>query len=288
MCQLLGVNAFKPVTVPFALQGFLQRGGSTGDHRDGWGMGYWTGQRAHTVHETAPAAHSERAERLCGQGPRSHNFVVHVRKATQGAITRTNCHPFRRWLWGRTWLFAHNGDLGSALPSASGIYSPLGTTDSERAFCLLLDGLVRDLTDGDPHAMAPTPDRIEVALAAQATRLAQHGVFNFLLSDGDCLYAHGSTHLHWVSRCHPFPCVELIDYPKQVDLAHYNHADDRLVVIATQPLTRGEAWQAFVPGELRVFRHGRDITTQHSAQAVLPAVTFRTTGAPADALRLSA
>jgi glutamine amidotransferase len=29
-----------------------------------------------------------------------------------------------------------------------------------------------------------------------------------------------------------------------------------VAVIATEPLTQGEDWQAFAPGELRVFRGG--------------------------------
>jgi len=30
--------------------------------------------------------------------------VAHVRKATVGAVTLENCHPFVRELWGRYWF----------------------------------------------------------------------------------------------------------------------------------------------------------------------------------------
>ena len=42
---------------------------------------------------------------------KSHNVVAHVRKATVGEVSLENCHPFVRELWGRNWVFAHNGDL---------------------------------------------------------------------------------------------------------------------------------------------------------------------------------
>ena len=38
--------------------------------------------------------------------------------------------------------FAHNGDLHDFNPPLSGRFTPVGNTDSERAFCYLLDQLV--------------------------------------------------------------------------------------------------------------------------------------------------
>lgn len=43
---------------------------------------------------------------------------------------------------GRHWIFAHNGDLHDFNPPLSGRFTPVGNTDSERAFCYLLDQLV--------------------------------------------------------------------------------------------------------------------------------------------------
>jgi glutamine phosphoribosylpyrophosphate amidotransferase len=39
------------------------------------------------------------------------NVIAHIRKATQGGVALENTHPFQRELWGRYWVFAHNGDL---------------------------------------------------------------------------------------------------------------------------------------------------------------------------------
>ncbi|WP_374403581.1 class II glutamine amidotransferase [Niveibacterium sp.] len=261
MCQLLGVSARKPVSAAFALQGFLLRGGETDLHADGWGIGYYQGEHARMLREARAAAHSGLALRIRQQPIRSRNFIVHVRKATRGGIAERNCHPFRRELWGRSWLFAHNGDLGSALPWAHGLFQPIGETDSERAFCLQLNQLV------DRFGLRRPPnDVLDDTLEAEADRLAQHGSFNFLLSDGNRLYARCATQLFHVERRYPFAQVELLDCAQQIDLARHNHLDDRISVIATQPLTRGEAWHAFAPGETKIFIRGTEHTPNAAAE----------------------
>jgi predicted glutamine amidotransferase len=41
-----------------------------------------------------------------------------------------------------------------------------------------------------------------------------------------------------------------------VDFANETTPNDRFVVVATEPLTAGEAWIAMAPGELQVFVDG--------------------------------
>jgi glutamine amidotransferase len=50
--------------------------------------------------------------------------------------------------------------------------------------------------------------------------------------------------------------VRLRDGDLSVDLATLNGPRDRMTLIATEPLTHDEAWQAFEPGEVRVFEQG--------------------------------
>lgn len=88
-------------------------------------------------------------------------------------------------------------------------------------------------------------------------RLHRHGTFNMLLSNGQALWAHGSTHLHWVERQHPFGQARLRDEDLSVDFAQLTTPHDRVAVIATEPLTQDEVWTPFAPGELRVFARGR-------------------------------
>jgi len=88
-------------------------------------------------------------------------------------------------------------------------------------------------------------------------RLAAHGTFNMLLSNGQALWAHGTTRLHYLERRHPFGPAQLQDEDVRVDFAAETTAQDRVAVVATEPLTRDEPWIAFEPGELKVFVDGR-------------------------------
>jgi glutamine amidotransferase len=181
---------------------------------------------------------------------KSDNVIAHIRKATQGRVALENTHPFVRELWGRYWVFAHNGDLKGFAPRLHGAFRPVGETDSERAFCWLMQELAK------AHATVPPIAELTATLRELAPIPAAHGTFNFMLSNGQALWAHCSTHLHHLVRQHPFTRASLQDDDVTVDFAEHTSARDRVAVIVTEPLTRDEAWTAFAPGELRVFVDG--------------------------------
>ena len=124
-----------------------------------------------------------------------------------------NCHPFVRELWGRYWVFAHNGDLKDFQPRLHGGFRPVGNTDSERAFCWLMQELAKS------HAGVPSVAELTLTLRELVPRIARHGTFNFLLSNGQALWAHASTKLYYVVRQHPFATATLTDEDVSVDFA---------------------------------------------------------------------
>jgi glutamine amidotransferase len=187
---------------------------------------------------------------------KSRNTIAHIRKATQGNCALENSHPFQRELWGRHWIFAHNGDLQDFNPVMSGVYQPVGTTDSERAFCMLLQGLRKAF----PGAQPPL-DELFAALESLTREVTQFGVFNFLMSNGQALFAHCSTHLYYLVRRWPFSTAHLVDADVSIDFAKYTTPEDRVAVIATAPLTDDEVWTRFAPGDLLMFQHG-DVIAQ--------------------------
>ena len=79
---------------------------------------------------------------------------------------------------------------------------------------------------------------------------------NFLLGWDDSLFAHCSTQLWYIIRQAPFSVAHLADADLSIDFAEVTAPDDRVVVIATQPLTDNERWTAFGQGELLAFRDG--------------------------------
>jgi glutamine amidotransferase len=257
MCQLLGMNCNTPTDVTFSFTGFAQRGGNTDHHGDGWGIAFFEGGdcsesdrglRHFVDHQSA--FQSPVAELIRRYPIKSRNVIAHIRKATQGRVALENCHPFVRELWGRYWVFAHNGDLKDFNPRLHGSFRPVGSTDSERAFCWIMQELAKS------HASVPSVDELTLTLRELAAQIAPHGTFNFLLSNGLALWAHASTSLYHVERRHPFAHATLSDEDLSVNFADQAAPGDRVAVVVTAPLTTNEAWQTFAPGELRVFEGG--------------------------------
>ena len=138
MCELLGMNCNVPTDICFSFTGFQARGGATSVHRDGWGIAFFEGKGVRMFLDPQPSCESAVAEFVRQYPIRSLNVIAHIRKATQGPTGLENTHPFMRELWGRYWIFAHNGNLKDYAPVLDGSFVPVGQTDSERAFCHLL------------------------------------------------------------------------------------------------------------------------------------------------------
>jgi predicted glutamine amidotransferase len=247
MCQLLGMNANTPTDVMFSFTGLATR---ADEHKDGFGIAFFEDRGLRLFVDHHSARQSPVAELVKHYPIRSDNVIAHIRKATQGQVALENTHPFLRELWGRYWAFAHNGDLKGFHPRLHGAFRPVGDTDSERAFCWLMQELAK------AHASVPTVQELSHTLRELLPTVAAHGTFNLLLSNGQALWAHASTHLHYLVREHPFRAAHLRDEDLSVDFAPLTTPNDRVAVIATEPLTTGEAWTAFHTGELRIFVNG--------------------------------
>ena len=141
MCQLLGMNCNVPTDICFSFEGFSQRGGKTDEHGDGWGISFFEGKGCRTFMDINPSADSVVSNLVKRYPIKSLNVIAHIRKASVGEIKLENTHPFVRELWGEYWVFAHNGDLINFYPKLSGCYLPVGDTDSELAFCAIMETL---------------------------------------------------------------------------------------------------------------------------------------------------
>jgi predicted glutamine amidotransferase len=251
MCQLLAMNCNVPTDIVFSFTGFAHRGGRTDTHHDGWGIAFFEGAGVRHFVDHQAAIASPIAELIKQYPIKSLNVIAHIRKATQGRVALENCHPFVREMWGRYWVFAHNGDLKGFDPVLDGPYRPVGTTDSERAFCFLLQQLRERFGD-----LAPALPVLRAALADLVAVVARHGTFNMMLSDGTALFAHCSTKLSYVVRQYPFTAACLADEDLSVDFSQVTTPNDRVAIIVTAPLTTNEQWTEFAPGELKMFVDG--------------------------------
>ncbi|UNM97083.1 class II glutamine amidotransferase [Ignatzschineria rhizosphaerae] len=254
MCQLLGMNCNTPTDIVFSFEGFRRRGGETDIHVDGFGIAFFEGKGIRIYQDDRPCASSPVADLVKAYQIKSKNVISHIRKATQGHVSLANTHPFMRELWGEYWLFAHNGHLNDPKTlfkeSQGQYYRPVGTTDSEQAFCYILEHLRQRFNH------KPTKEEIFREIQQLTEKIREAGIFNFILSNGEWMIAHSSTLLHYIIRQAPFGEATLLDDDVNIDFAAVTTPKDRVAVIATLPLTSNENWHQFATNELLMFEEG--------------------------------
>jgi len=258
MCELLGMSANVPTDICFSFTGLMQRGGRTGPHKDGWGIAFYEGKGFREFKDPHPSAQSEIAKLVKNYPIKSHIVISHIRQANSGRVCLENTHPFFRELWGRQWSFAHNGQLKSIKKLPLRFYKPIGSTDSEHAFCWLLDQLRYAFPD-----LPPREKTMWRFIYEKCCQLAEYGVCNILLSDAKDLVAFSTTKLVWITRKAPFAEAKLKDEEVVVNFKDETTPDDVVTVVATEPLTFNEEWHSFQENEMCVFKKGALVFQQN-------------------------
>lgn len=254
MCELLGMSANVPTDICFSFSGLVKRGGETGPHRDGWGITFYEGKGCRSFKDPQPSCDSKIAELVKNYPIKSKSVISHIRQANSGGVNLENTHPFSRELWGQNWTYAHNGQLAGFESLELGCALPVGQTDSEHAFCWILNQL-------QTQYCSEPDDMLEVfkKVAGYADTLKAMGVFNMLLSNGEYVMSYCSNNLHWITRRAPFGKAQLIDEDVIVDFKQETSDTDVVTVIATRPLTKDEQWNKMLPGEFCVFHFGERV-----------------------------
>lgn len=266
MCQLLGMNCNVPTDISFSFAGFRKRGGLTDHHEDGFGIAFFeknlcqsakTGTGLRLFHDDKPSHSSPIAELINHYPIKALNVIAHIRKATQGNRCLANTHPFVREVWGEQWVFAHNGQLSKGFCETIAdcknpkYYQPVGSTDSELAFCYLLNELKKTFNQ------KPKDDELFSFLTDKCRILSSFGLFNCLLSNGDWQLAYAGSLLFYLTRQAPFGKAMLADDELSIDFSQITTDQDCVTILATIPLTSNEAWQQLFVNECLVFRHGK-------------------------------
>ena len=264
MCELLAISARFPTTAHLSMTELARHGGDTGPHRDGWGVAFVQQGDAFVLREPEAASQSHWLAFLQGHALRSEIVLAHIRRATQGERLLRNSQPFARELGGRVHLFAHNGmlpEIETDARFATRRFRRIGDTDSEHAFCALLERLAPVWERG-----APTVDERLDALTTFARDLRDLGPANFIYSDGEAVFAHAHRRrddageirppgLHLLCR----HCAAADDGVALAGLSMPETPQD-IALVASVPLST-EAWRPLPEGTLVVLREGRVVST---------------------------
>lgn len=262
MCELLALSTRHAAHLNVSLDALAGHSGPAYGTRDGWGAAFYQGNDVALFREPIAASDSALARWLGHSGPATTLAVAHIRRATHGAVCLANTQPFVRELAGRSHVFAHNGHLpGITQPAglACERYRPIGDTDSEYAFCALLDRL--HVLWGRT-AMPPSVEQRLGVITQFAADLRLLGPANFLYADAEALFAHGHRRIHPASgRIEPpgmFRLAQTSSTVEQRPPAQGVAAEpgmQAVTLIASVPLD-DRAWQPFAEGEVVVVSAG--------------------------------
>ncbi len=276
MCRLFGFRSVIPSQVHRSLLAAENAlGVQSNAHPDGWGVAYYIDGSPHLTKSPLTAVGDVLFHRLSGVVS-SETVLAHVRKATQGAKTIINCHPFQ---YGR-WVFAHNGDIPNFSLCREALLaevSPglrrfiLGDTDSEVVFFVFLSRLqalgplsrrysTEEVSQSLANALSAVR-RVAARPELQLPRVNADGSENtastapceltVIVTDGETLVAtHGGRGLFlstYKRRCPDRDeCPSLsgaCEAPTEV--GHVNH-----LILSSEPLQGENVWEPLNPGDM--------------------------------------
>lgn len=269
MCELFALSASAPVDIKLSLSELARHGGNTGIHTDGWGVAFLEDRDARIFREPHAAAFSPWIRCLQENPVRSDTVIAHIRHATRGAISLANTQPFVRELGGQAHVFAHNGHFGDAvllMRAPTNRFTPIGETDSEAAFCMLMEefAALAELDDGNAG------DRILSVFASFAHRMRELGPANIILAVNGRLLVHADRRAQRTRAIEPPGLWMLHRSCSATSAGEFADGGVHLygdvlsaVLIASVPLTT-EPWQPLKRGAVLAVERGQIVKSVSS------------------------
>ena len=225
MCELFGFTSSEDEDITDYLKTFYSH---CEEHPHGWGLSILDENKHCLVKEPVKADESEILKDMLSSGIVCRNVLAHIRLATMGELKKVNCHPFaKKDKNGRTWTLIHNGTIFDYSELSKYHDVGCGDTDSERMLCYFVDkinGFEEELT---------AEGRFNL-INSLVSRMAEGNKLNFLLSDGEQIFAH-------------INCQSLLHYFK----------DDHFIILSTKPLSDSPFWINFPLNTLISFKDGK-------------------------------
>jgi len=251
MCRLLGIASSESTDFRIVLhESPRSLAALSREHRDGWGIAVFDEQVAvWSLHKGVTPAGEDARFRELAVGSRGTMVVSHVRQKTVGETSLANTHPFER---GR-WIFAHNGTVNDiawlrGATSRERLAEIRGETDSELLFAWLLTRLDEA---GLAHAPASMETDVAVGTAVRAARQRPgFGAYNFLLSDGNVLYAHRMGRTMYLLERGPHDAVRSTRTGRDGVVVETPWSQRRTAVLIASEKMTDEPWQHVEEGML--------------------------------------
>lgn len=260
MCEMLGVNFSKPTRVSFTLAGLLSR---SNWNPDGWGIGCYPDGKGSALFKEAVAGNQSLLALLWVKHNlfSSATYLCHIRRASRGQVTYSNCHPFSRHYRELDILFCHNGTLNKNQLVTRTHCRPTGQTDSEQVFCYLLSKMaeLKIFPVRKGRYIGYTKSEM-AAIHKILLEINKHGSICCIFSDGHSMFCyrdvHGALDLFFLEQNSQGSSGKFADEDLEMNIHHDGEEFGQGFNVATAPLSNAE-WQEFHPGQLIVTQHGR-------------------------------
>ena len=233
-----------------------------GSNSLGWGLGWYPGNQASSMVIKDPSARATQVftDKLTHWSNfRSKVFFCKIRGA-ESDYKQSETQPFSRSFAGSDWLFMHNGDLDKnelmkIYQGDSRLLEPIGTTDSELAFCNLLARM-------EQHGARRISEVNPVEILSWFQQFDQFGSADMYLTDGQtvCCF-HGSQSpkpIHYSRLVPPNNLQSLSSNSVTIAVDNPHDTFRTALVVSSSPFSSG-SWTKMLPGQMIMANHGKVI-----------------------------
>ena len=168
-----------------------------GPHRDGWGIAFYEGRPRALFPRYRTCCEIQMARFLGAHPIKSRAVIAHIRQANAARSRSPTPIRFRGNYGAGSGLSPITASCAASESLPLDFYAPIGATDSEHAFCWMLDQLRARFES------LPSPKEARPRNCRAKRRWRSMGVFNMLLSDGRSLYAYCGKKLSCLTRRAP-------------------------------------------------------------------------------------
>jgi len=259
MSLLFGLNFNRPVSPSASFSRFRKHSEKS---FYGFGIAFYPDRAVQVVKEPFDPSETPRGVEFLKayKALNTEIFMAYVGWTPKYEKSNMNVQPFHRELFGKEFAFVHNGEMKNIeLPTRSR-FLPVGDTDSESAFCYLLDKISErevDIWNEEQYKW----------LHNVLSELNNFGELNVIFSEGTKLFCYydknGFNKLYYKLIKAPFGNLYMkvdefsLKLKKEVDPVVQGF------VISTDS-SSGSNWVQLQKGELIVFSFGEKVFSSHS------------------------
>lgn len=185
MCELFCFNSKAPKEINKALNQFYNH---SDKHPHGWGLANIKSDRYIIDKEPVKASESEKLKKILSKPIIGKTVFAHIRLATIGKLTPSNCHPFvKKDNTGRCWMLMHNGTVFNYPGLEKYQEIQKGSTDSERILLFIIDKV--NEFEKSKNALLTTEERFNL-ITDIISDLSRENKINIMICDGELTYVH--------------------------------------------------------------------------------------------------